>query len=63
MVATKYELVADSDHFGVSLESLLAQYVQSTGAAEGAVPSELLQAATRAHQAHAPVQQAGPSDA
>ena len=41
----------------------MKQYLQSTGAAEGAVPAEILQAATRVHEAHAKVQHAGPSDA
>ena len=61
--ATKHELITGRNHLGGSVEDLLHQYHQSTGVADGAVPAELLQAATQICEQHAHVLQAGPSDA
>ena len=63
MVATKHERIEDATHLGLALETLLSQYEASTGSPEGGVPATILQTATRIPSEHAPMQQAGPSDA
>ena len=52
-----------SEALGARLEGLLASYARSTGSAEGGVPAELIQGATRISAAHASLSKRGPGDA
>ena len=63
MVATRYETIEGEHSLGTTLESLLQMYIESTGSTQGGVPAEILQTATEIPEVHAPIQQAGPSDA